>query len=184
MNLLALPDHLPEKKPVDLLLALGVGLRRDGTPGPPTTAVAQRTAELAERGFARTILLSGGYRQNGVAEAEAMQSILSGREIQTSILLDCSPAHIGGTPFQPPSAAAIFQSELGRTPDQILLVAHRMHLPRALWLFRRFFRKVEFYWAGAEEVYDPCSEQRRLRGRWRFAIWNLMAWTHHRLWCR
>lgn len=184
MSLLALPDHLPDQKPVDVLLALGVGLRPDGTPGPPTTAVAQHTAILAERGFARTILLCGGYRQAAVAEAEAMRAILSARGVTIPILLDCSPDHVRGTPFQPPSAAEILQSQLGHTPGHILLVAHRMHLPRALWLFRRFFTTVEFYWSSAEEVYDARSGQRRLHARWRFAIWNLLAWVHHRFWSR
>jgi hypothetical protein len=180
MGLLALPDHLPESKPVEILLALGVGLRKDGTPGPPTTAVAQRAAQLIELGYARTVLLSGGFRQAGVAEAEAMQTILIGGGMTAPILLDCSPKHVRGTPFQPPSAAEVFQRQLGHFPRQILLVAHPMHLPRAVWLFQRFLPAVEFFWAAAEEAYDQFSSQHRLHSRWRFAVWNLLAWAHHR----
>jgi len=186
MGLLSLPEHLPEpdRRPVDLLVALGVGLRSDGTPGPPTTAVAERTANLLEHNLARVALLSGGYRQAGISEAEAMRTILIGRSITTPIFIDCSPNHVRGTPFQPPSAERIFHTKLKTNPKHILLVAHSMHLPRAQWLFRRFFSKIEFYWAGAGEIYDPCSSQRRLHGPRRFALWNLMAWGHHRLFVR
>jgi len=178
-HLLAVPDQLPDGGFADLILALGVSLRRDGLPSTSTLAVARCAAQLFVQGYAPTILLSGGYSQQGVSEASAMRRILADEGISEHILLDESPAHVFGTQHQPRTAAQIFRTQMGEWPSRIILIAHPRHLPRALWLFRRSLSGIAIFPMNAPEVYDPASVQLRLRGPKRFILWNLLAWTHH-----
>ena len=168
----------------DLILGLGVAVCRDGSAGAATTAVADEVVRLYRAGVAPRILLSGGYSQAGVSEAEAMRRLLVDQGIDEAVWVDAAPDHILGTPYQPRSAAAMFSNHFPSVPQRIVLVGHPLHLPRALWLFRRAFPNITITPAPSREVYDALLSQRRLHARWRFMLWNCAAWIHHLIFLR
>ena len=173
--------HLPTIDSTDLILALGVALRPDGSAGAPTSAVARKVIDLHRTGAARRILLCGGYTQAGVSEAEAMRRLLAAEGITEGVWLDEEQDHVQGTPRQPVSVERVLRGALPSYPETVVLVAHPLHLPRALWLFRKAFPEIEFIPVKADEVYDAGLSQRRLHSRWRFWLWNGLAWVHHRM---
>ena len=122
-----------------------------------------------------------GNSQSGVSEAEAMRRILATEGIHERVWIDQDPIHVRGTPFQLKTVERIFSHTLPSYPKQLILVAHPLHLPRAIWLFRRAFPKVQFLLAASQQVYDTTVSQRRLHSRWRFLLWNGLAWIHHLL---
>lgn len=174
-------EHLPVSGTADLILGLGVALRPDGASGAPTAAVARKVIELYRLGAARRILLCGGYAQAGVSEAEAMRRLLAVEGITEGIWLDEAPDHVQGTPRQPVSVERLLRGVLPSYPETVVLVAHPLHLPRAVWLFRKSLPAIEFIPIRADEVYDTTLSQRRLHSRWRFWLWNCLAWVHHRM---
>lgn len=134
-------------------------------------------------GFTRAGRLDLGA-QAGISEARAMRTVVSTLGVTEDVVLDEAECHRRGTHHQPVTFASILSGRVaGRVSAdcRVILVAHPRHLPRALWLFRRALPTMRFYAANADEIYDPLSTQWRLRGRWRFCLWNLLASVHHLL---
>lgn len=171
----AVKDSVPESS--DFAVALGCSLRADGTAANPTRAIAGRAAELYKQGRARKIILSGGNPVNGVSEGEAMRSVLqkdhslSGPDVVMDLLPE---GRYVGTLDQVCSIAGILRAGGAKN---VVLVVQPQQLPRALWVFRNLVPGISFYPANPAEEYDPLSTQVRMRERWRFRIWNMIAWS-------
>ncbi len=71
-----------EQQPVDVIVVLGSGLRRDGRAGPSLTRRSSRAAELWHQGVATQVICTGGKTERAPrAEAEACRDILLERGV-------------------------------------------------------------------------------------------------------
>ncbi len=159
-----------------MILALGCSLRKDGTAAHPTRWIALRAAELLQRKIANKIILSGGNPVNKISEAFAMLQTIQNLKIPSEdILMDeFRGAKYVGTLDQAKSAGYIFQELKAK---RVILVVQPQQMPRALWLFRKLFPKIEFFAANPREAYDTHSTQVRMFSAWHFRLWNMVAWS-------
>ena len=132
-------------------------------------AVAKRCADLYHKGVAQKIVLTGGYKQNGITEAEAMKKVLLSLEVpEYNIILETSAyrTHLNALHTLP------IVRKLGW--KHIVLVCQHIHSRRALMVFRKIYGKgYEIYLAKAKSCYELLP-QRRLSSEPRFLLtWEI-----------
>src|SRR5438128_3254693 len=82
-------EHIPISS--DGIIGVGIALRENGEASYMSEAVAKRCADLYHKGVAQKIVLTGGYKQNGITEAEAMKKVLLSLEVpEYNIILETS----------------------------------------------------------------------------------------------
>jgi len=171
----SIDDDVPAR--ADFVVALGCSLRADGSASSPTRAIAERAARLFKEGKVSKVILSGGNPVNGVSEGEAMRRLLE-REFSLAapdVVMDVLPDSLYvGTLDQARSVGEILKKHGAKNA---ILVVQPQQLPRALWVFRSIVPSIRFYPANPAEDYDPLSTQVRMHSRWRFRLWNMVAWA-------
>ena len=83
-SLIVNDDHLPKS---DVIIVLGFPSNNDGTPSPTMKARVEKAVELFEKGYASTIILSGGAVKNEFAEAEVMAALAKDLGIPESAII-------------------------------------------------------------------------------------------------
>ncbi|MDF2233250.1 YdcF family protein [Albimonas sp. CAU 1670] len=115
----------------EALVVLGAALRPDGRPSPALTRRIETAARLFAAGRAPWALVSGGPARGGVSEAEAMRRALVERGVPEAAILveDRARDTLENARFAIPilRAAGVRRA---------VLVTDRVHMPRALAVFR------------------------------------------------
>ena len=123
-------DHA---RPADVIVVLGSGLRRDGSPGPAMHRRTAQAAELYAQGIAPTVICSGGYATTQRrSEADACRELLNalGVPFEAVVLEDRSRST---------EENAMFTRELMDANGwrDAVIVSDGYHLLRANWIFQQ-----------------------------------------------
>lgn len=118
--------------PADVIIVLGAGVRRDGTPDRALTRRANHAAELWRAGYAPYILCTGGLGSySTVTEADACRRYLSSQGVPPErILTETSSRSTEENALQ---ARAVMQA---RGWQKALLVSDSYHMVRANLIFQ------------------------------------------------
>ncbi|MCC6616627.1 MAG: YdcF family protein [Anaerolineae bacterium] len=123
--------HVDNRRPSDVIIVLGAGLRRDNQPNLALIRRSEQGAELYHEGIASSIICSGGYAIGRTrSEADACREILERSGVPTS---------------------AIIMEEQSRSTEENALYSHQImnergwqtavivsdgyHMLRAQWIF-------------------------------------------------
>lgn len=177
----------------DFIVGHGIGMRANGEPSLLTRAVAQKCVEVwKEKGG--KIIFTGGAKEAGVSEAEAMRKIaLEAGVPAEAILAEISSLNTYENVRN--SLKIIIEVDpLARDFfRKIVVVGWKFHLGRCLALWKNaltyyllgYKRSQGLFWdirgLKAYSGWDPLATQKRLHGLWRFLVWNLMAWVYFKL---
>jgi uncharacterized SAM-binding protein YcdF (DUF218 family) len=153
----------------DGIIGVGIAVRKNGEASYMSEAVAWRCADLYYKGVAPKIILTGGYKQNGITEAESMKRVLLSLEVpEYNIFLETESycTHLNALYTLP------IVEKLGW--KHIVLVCQHIHSRRALMVFKKTYGKgYEIYLAKAKSCYELLP-QRRLSSESRFLItWEI-----------
>lgn len=120
-------------EPYDAAIVLGAKIAADGSPSPAMARRVAHGAALVRSGHARTLLMSGGATTHAVAEAHVMRGLALAHGVPEAALHieDRSRNTIENALLSAPIAAAFGWRRL-------VVVSDAYHLPRALYIFRRF----------------------------------------------
>jgi uncharacterized SAM-binding protein YcdF (DUF218 family) len=160
-------EHIPVS--ADGIIGVGIAVRENGEASYMSEAVAQRCADLYYKGVARKIILTGGYKQNSITEAESMKKVLLSLGIpEYDIILETSAyrTHLNALCTLP------IVKKMGW--KHIILVCQNIHSRRALMVFRKIYGKgYNIYLAKAKSCYELLP-QRRLSSESRFLLtWEI-----------
>lgn len=115
----------------DVLVVLGAGLRRDGSPGPALTRRSTHAAELYRQGLADTIICTGAQPYGAPrTEAEGCRDVLMRQGVpEDAILLEMRSRST--------EENAIYAAELMTEPgwQRVIVVSDSYHVFRARWIF-------------------------------------------------
>lgn len=141
----ALPEVSPKtsckvSKPPDSLVILGAKLAPDGTPSAALQRRVEHAAELWRQGVAPVLTVCGGATGGaiGVSEAAVMARLLStchGVPPAALVVEDVSEDTLG-------NAREALALASARGWRHLVVVTDAVHLPRALWTFRRLGRPL------------------------------------------
>lgn len=134
-------DHA---EPSDVIVVLGSGLRRDGSPGPSLYRRADKAARLYAEGYAPQIICTGGYTAGQIrSEAAACAEILRDEGVPASVITleERSRSTIENAAY----TREIMDSNGWQTA---LVVSDGYHLLRAGWIFEQ---------AGIQAVTSPAD---------------------------
>lgn len=134
-------DHA---EPSDVIVVLGSGLRRDGSPGPSLYRRAEKAARLYEEGYSPNIICTGGFTAGQVrSEAQACAEILRDEGVPASaiVLEEQSRSTIENAMY----TRQIMDSNGWQTA---VVVSDGYHLLRAGWIFQQ---------AGVQAVTSPAD---------------------------
>lgn len=151
--------------PFDAAIVLGAMLRPDGSPSPAMERRVARGVALLAEGRVRHLLMSGGPVGHPTPEAWAMRDLALAVGVPAAqiVVEDRSRNTIENARLSAPLAAA-------RGWRRLLVVSDAYHLPRALYVFRRFGLSVH-----------PAAARPQRPGRDWWAAWlreaAAMPWT-------
>ena len=121
-----------EQRPVDVIVVLGSGLRRDGHAGPSLTRRSLRAAELWHQGLAPQIICTGGKTERAPRpEAEACRDILLEQGVPSGAITLENRSF--STEENAINTRAIMEAQGWQTA---LLVSDAYHMLRAQIIFR------------------------------------------------
>jgi len=134
-------DHA---EPGDVIVVLGSGLRRDGSPGPSLYRRAGKAARLYAEGYAPVLICTGGFTAGHTrSEADACAEILRSEGVPASAILleERSRSTIEN---------ALYTREMmdANGWQTAIVVSDGYHLLRAGWIFRE---------AGIQAVTSPAD---------------------------
>jgi len=123
--------------PFDVAIVLGAMLLPDGSPSPALERRVLRAVRLVREGRADHLLMSGGPVAHPLAEAAAMRDLAVAHGVDPGRVMveDASSNTIGNARLSAPIVAAQGWTRLA-------IVTCQSHLPRALYVFRRFGLKA------------------------------------------
>ena len=135
---------LDHAEPGDVIVVLGSGLRRDGSPGPSLYRRAGKAAALYAQGYAPAIICTGGFTAgHSRSEADACAEILRNEGVPASAILleERSRSTIENARY----TREIMDANGWQTA---VVVSDGYHLLRAGWIFQQ---------AGVQAVTSPAE---------------------------
>lgn len=129
-----MPDPVP---PFDVAIVLGASIGPDGGPSPALARRVAHAVELVRSGRVALLLMSGGPVRHPIPEARVMRdlALAAGVAPERIFVEEASRNTIGNARHCRPIVAA-------QGWERIVVVTDRCHLPRALYIFRRFGLRV------------------------------------------
>lgn len=125
-------------EPFDVAIVLGAMVRPDGTPSPALERRVRHAVTLAGQGRARNLLMSGGPVAHPEPEAHVM------RDMAVAQGVPAGRVHVESQSRNTIQNALLSAPMLtARGWSRAVVVTDAFHLPRALYVFRRFGLKVE-----------------------------------------
>ncbi|MDX1996013.1 MAG: YdcF family protein [bacterium] len=118
-------------QPSDVIIVLGSGLRRNGSPGDALTRRSVWAAQLYQQGIAENIICTGGIGRNQRrSEASACREILLARGVPDSAILLEEQS-------KSTEENALYSAEIMAANDwsSAVLVTDSFHMLRADWIF-------------------------------------------------
>jgi vancomycin permeability regulator SanA len=114
-----------ELQHVDVAVVMGTTVNRDGSPSRWLKTRLDRTLELYEQGYFKSIIVSGGVEKNGQDEALAMRAYLVSKGVPNDqILLDGSGNNTYAT------AQNVKKIMSAHKWDSIMVISQFYHVPR------------------------------------------------------
>ena len=161
----------------DVIVSFGIGVRKNGEASSLSKAVAMKATELYKQGFAPKILFTGGFSQNGVTEAEAMQKVaIKEGGLAKDIILETDSKN---TYINVKNSLKIIKR---MKATRILIVAQAIHARRVRATFKKCMPdNYTLYWSSAKSDYDIVPNQKRLRSEDRFLLWEIYRINQFRL---
>jgi uncharacterized SAM-binding protein YcdF (DUF218 family) len=154
-------------KPSQLIVGIGIGVKKDGSAGNLSTAVAKRCAEIYRQGLGQEVLMVGGFRQNGVTEAKAMGGVAIEMGVRPQ---DLSYEEQSTTTFE--NAIQTFQMLEGKNIQTLILVPQYLHARRVVDTFKKEGKGYQIHWSSAHSKYDDIPGKWQLRSAARFLLWE------------
>ena len=147
--LVILYGQVDNRRPSDVIVVLGAGLRRDNQPNLALIRRSEQGAVLYHEGVAPFIICSGGYAQNRTrSEADACREILESNGVPRSAIVmeDRSRST---------EENAIYTREIMQTRgwSTAVIVSDGYHMLRAQWIFTDY---------GIDIVTSPAPTRPRL----------------------
>lgn len=172
MNLLSrlwrISDRLGK---ADAIVAIGIGVKSNGTLSALSLAVTKRAIYLYKKKVASKNIFTGGFTQNGISEAVAMQEVAVKDGVPLkSIILETKSS---STPTNVSETIKILKKFNFK---KLVVVAQSIHARRVVALFRQQLPpSYSLFWASVESQYDKkVPNQRRLSSETRFLLWEIM----------
>jgi len=161
----------------DVIVAVGIGLRSDGSLSNLSKAVAQKAIDLYKERFSSKIIFSGGFSQNNKTEAEAMRDYALKRGIAPKdIIIEIDSV---STPTNVDETLKILKNNRLKS---VLVVAQHIHARRVIFLFsKKLGDSYKIYWASAFSRYDVVPGQKRLLSEETFLLWGVFWVVVYRL---
>lgn len=124
--------------PYDIAIILGAALADDGRPRPALVRRVEHGVALQRRGEVPRLLMSGGLVRGPVPEARVMRELALACGLGADCVLteDASRDTVDNVRH----SLALAQRHGWR---RLLVVSDAYHLPRALWIFRRYGAAAE-----------------------------------------
>jgi uncharacterized SAM-binding protein YcdF (DUF218 family) len=161
----AIEDNLQR---ADLVVGIGIGVKRDGSAGKLSEAVARKCAVLYKQGLASKVLMVGGFSQNGINEAKAMGAVALNNGVKQVDIL-----------YEETSTSTIANArktfELLRDIDvkSLNLVPQYLHARRVVATFiKQDNSNHQIYWASAPSEYDDIPGKWQLKSESKFLLWE------------
>jgi uncharacterized SAM-binding protein YcdF (DUF218 family) len=169
-----IPDNVQK---ADVIVAVGIGLRMDGSLSNLSQAVAQKAVDLYKDKFSPTIIFTGGFVQNSTTEAEAMRDYAIERGVpRKDTIIETNSV---STPANADETLKIIKKENFKS---VLVVAQHIHARRVTFLFRKKLGdNHSLYWSSAFSKYDDVPGQKRLLSESRFLLWEIFWIITYRL---
>ena len=177
-------DQVPSK--IDYIIGFGIGLREDGSPSLLSRGVVYVIKRLANTHPEAKIIFTGGAKEKGITEAEAMRrwaiSVCNIPSDRIWIETKSKNTHENACN----TVRMILKDDPGseRMLRNIVIVGHVLHMSRCLASFKkvaplqwRLYGKNAYSSLGPYAL-DPLCTQARLRSIWRFLVWNSIAWVY------
>jgi len=165
-------------QPIDCIIALGEGMRLDGSASNPTQAAGEKVIDVVESSNLKVpIIISGGSMVRGITEGMAIEKLLNKNNIKNLFVSD-TKIFPSGTHLQP---GAVQKRIKKINPKSVILITHPVHSSRALWVFSEYFPDIKFIPIVSKDVYDKKMIQVRLHNKILFTTWNSIAWIHNYL---
>ena len=161
---------------VDIVVGFGIGMRADGSPSSLSRSVATRCAELYEARLARMIVFTGGSKENGVTEAEAMKKVAMSFGVPKEAIRTENLSK--NTQQNALNVWDLVRFRVFGENMSFAVVGQRLHAGRCYDALRRVVPKSSpvFLLKAYYPAYDPKATQKRLRAEWRFLPWEIV-WT-------
>ena len=152
----------------DCIVGLAAGLCSDGSAGPMTQAVAERSASLHLNGLGGRLIFTGGCNANGITEAEAMSKIAITMGVpQERIFLEEESTR---THHHPARVEPILEKADAKSA---IVVSQHLHARRARAIFLTYYgNRVELHFAKARSGFQLTS-QRRYACQTSCLVWNV-----------
>jgi vancomycin permeability regulator SanA len=134
MALLGQTDY---RRPVDAVVVLGARAMADGRPSDMLLDRVQTGIELYRKGYAKTLIMSGGPGDGAWHEAQVMRRLAVEAGVpESSIVMDFDGLN---TTSSAKNTAALLKldTSLSAPAGKVIVVSHGYHLPRARLLFER-----------------------------------------------
>jgi uncharacterized SAM-binding protein YcdF (DUF218 family) len=138
--------------PADVIIVLGSGLRRDGSPGDALTRRSLWAAQLYQDGMAPAVLCTGGTGAGQPrSEAAACRELLLSRDVPAAVI------HLEDSSHST-EENAIYSRQIAdaRGWQQAVLVTDSYHMLRASWMFNHY---------GIDHTRSPVPRE-QIRGEW------------------
>ncbi|MFA5167029.1 MAG: ElyC/SanA/YdcF family protein [Candidatus Omnitrophota bacterium] len=179
-----LPRSLPPGGKADYIVGLNCSLNKEGGVNTHSRAVAEECVKLYRAGVASRVIFSGGYRRNGISEAEAMRRVAIEMfpKGEKNFIVDNAPdIKYGGTAAQVAAVAdAIARNSEGIDMQEmkVVLVSQYLHARRANAMLKSALDRYGIgVWAYPAEKssYEKDDIHFQLRfGEKVFFVWELL----------
>lgn len=136
-------EEAAELEKADCILALGCRVYSNGSMSPMLRDRVQLALDVYNTGASSKLLMSGDHGQTDYNEVQAMKDYLIENGVASS---DVFMDHAGFSTYD-----SIYRAKAVFNANRIIIVTHRFHLYRALYIAERL--GIEAYGVAAEDLY-------------------------------
>ena len=136
-------EEAAELEKADCILALGCRVYSNGSMSPMLRDRVQLALDVYNTGVSDKLLMSGDHGQTDYNEVQAMKDYLIENGVASS---DVFMDHAGFSTYD-----SVYRAKAVFNAERIIIVTHRFHLYRALYIAERL--GIEAYGVAAEDLY-------------------------------
>ena len=161
----------------NLVVGVGIGVRKDGTAGKLSEAVAKKCAEIYNQGLASRVLMVGGFTRNSINEARAMGAVAINNGVRQEDIMyeETSTSTIA-------NAKRTYELLQDSGVNSLIVVPQYLHARRVVATFlKQDNHQHQIYWASAPSEYDDISGKWQLKSESRFLLWEYCWYSLYKL---
>lgn len=144
-------DNIPAG--INNIIVLGAGIKGDGTPSDILKDRLSTTIEVLEKSNCEKVLVSGDHGKSGYNEVGAMKKELMSANIdEKNIFMD----HAGFSTYE-----TMYRAKEIFKVDKAIIITNEYHLPRAIYLARKFGIEAYGIPSDVREYYNIESYEKR-----------------------